>query len=137
EGEEHHLAALDLGRIQLELEPFDWDPIQQRRLAPKERPPLEWRIYAPSLDDPREVGRAYDGESLRRGARRWRDDALIEDVEVRSGPAFIEIRGRGGDCAPSVLYLQRLPGYRERAEAKRIEIAVPTCEASRAGMIRI
>ncbi|HWU87905.1 MAG TPA: SUMF1/EgtB/PvdO family nonheme iron enzyme, partial [Kofleriaceae bacterium] len=135
--EEIDLAAVDLGRVHLALAPFDWDPVHQRELVPKQHPPLEWRIYGPALDDPREVGHEYDDRSLRRGAPAWRDDVLIEDVELRSGPAFIEIRGRGGDCAPSVLYVQRLPGYRERSEVKRIEIAVPTCDASRAGMIRI
>ncbi|HWO25658.1 MAG TPA: protein kinase [Kofleriaceae bacterium] len=135
--EELSRAAIDLGRIELLLTPFDWDPVQQRRLAPTVLPPLEWRIYAPSPDDPREPGRPYDGQSLRRGSRAWRSGVLVEDVEVRSGPAFIEIRGRGGDCAPSVLYLQRLPGYRERAAPRRIELAVPTCQASWADTVRI
>lgn len=135
--EELDRAATDLGRIQLEIRPFDWDPVQQRRLVPRTHPPLEWRLFGTSPDDPQEKGHPYDDSSVRRGGRRWRDDVLIEDVEVRSGPAFIEIRGRGGDCAPSVLYLQRLPGYRERSETTRIEISVPTCEASRAGLIQI
>jgi eukaryotic-like serine/threonine-protein kinase len=130
-------AAIDLGRVELVLAPFDWDPVQQRKLAPQTLPSLEWRLYAPAAGDPREPGREYDAQSLRRGARAWRGGVLIEDVEARSGPAFIEIRGRGGDCGPSVLYLQRLPGYGERSAAKRIEIAVPTCQASWVDTVQI
>src|SRR6185503_12636300 len=63
--------------------------------------------------------------------------AQREHVEARSGPAFIEIANRGGDCPASVIYLQRLPGYTERRPGRVIKLRVPTCQASRHDMVSI
>jgi eukaryotic-like serine/threonine-protein kinase len=131
------LAAADLGVIRLELEPFDWDPVQQRTLHPKPRPPLTWKIHGTSLGNDSEPGNEYGAPyRLLRGAPRWDGDVLVEVVEVRSGPAFLVIN-RGQDCAPSILYLKRLPGFSDRHKTNLVKIRVPTCQASQAGMIRI
>jgi formylglycine-generating enzyme required for sulfatase activity len=51
----------------------------------------------------------------------------------------VDGRGRDGEsCPPSVIPLERLPGYEpgERT-APRLHIRVPTCQATRAGMVAV
>jgi hypothetical protein len=134
--EELKKAADDLGTIRLELVPFDWLPALQVQRSPVSRPTLEWTIHEPSPEDAWEVGNEYGLTKLHRNPAWWEGNAFVEHVEIRSGPAFIKIR-RGSDCAPSIVYLQRLPGYRDHGKEKPIRISVPTCQASRAGMIQI
>ncbi|MGN6106802.1 MAG: nSTAND1 domain-containing NTPase, partial [Kofleriaceae bacterium] len=138
---EVRLAAADMGIFELELEPFDWDPVQQRRISPAELPPFAWRLRAVHPDDPRSPGRIYaEGRQgdVRRGTPGWRDGVLVETVEARSGPAFLEVDQRGGDCPSSRLYLQHVPGYTQRTTPpRRIRIPIPTCQASRADMVQI
>ncbi len=136
--EQIKLAAADMGRFELVLEPFDWDPKEQRALTPTVRPTLTWKLRAPSVDDIDEPGRDYvEGEDVRRGTPIWQSDGtLVEPVEVRSGPAFLEIN-RGPDCDPSLLELQRLPGFRERLHNVRLEILVPTCATTNLNMVTI
>ncbi|HWO17552.1 MAG TPA: protein kinase [Kofleriaceae bacterium] len=129
-------AAADLGDLRLELEPFDWDPVRRVRLQPRVQPVLQWQIYGTALNNPQELGHKYEDSSLqRRRPPRWESGVLIEEVAVRSGPAFLVI-DRGNDCELSILFLKRLPGYSDRV-TKRMQILVPTCQASRAGMIEI
>ncbi|MCE9572001.1 MAG: protein kinase [Deltaproteobacteria bacterium] len=132
------LAAADMGLFDLELEPFDWDAARQQATPPAAPPHLEWRLHAIDARDPRAPGRLFTDDDLRRGDAAWRRGALVERVEARSGPAFLEI-ARGPDCGPSWIYLQRLPGFTERnaAAPAKVHVRVPTCAASRADMIAI
>jgi hypothetical protein len=87
-------------------------------------------MRAPDPRDPRRPGRVYDEEVRREGAL-WHDGALTEIVEARSGPAFLEVSDRGGGCAESRVFLQHVPGYRERKQPpERIRIRIPTCKAT-------
>jgi eukaryotic-like serine/threonine-protein kinase len=52
----------------------------------------------------------------------------VQRVEARSGPAYLEVDR--GACAPSVVFLQRLPGYNERAAVPVVHVFVPTCQAT-------
>jgi formylglycine-generating enzyme required for sulfatase activity len=84
-------------------------------------------------DDPRKPDDSYregvDGD-MRRGVARWEAGSVIETVEARSGPAYLEV-DRGADCASSLLYLQHIPGYTERTRPlRRLHVQVPTCQAS-------
>ena len=137
QGQQLALAGADLGVVELELEPFDWDPVHQQTTAPAHVPRLTWLLHATAPDDPWQLGRDYDDTDLRRGDAQWKSGVLIERLEVRSGPAFLEVVDRGGACAPSILFLQRLPGYRERRALKELRIRVPTCQASLAGTAEI
>jgi hypothetical protein len=136
------IAAADLGSISLELVPFDWDPDRQQIHHPTARlDGLGWKIYATGADQ-QQAGREYGETDLRRGNPKWLEEpgnveVLVEHLDVRSGPAFIKIDGRGGDCAPSVVFLQHLPGFRERHREQPVRMLVPTCQASRAGTIEI
>jgi eukaryotic-like serine/threonine-protein kinase len=136
QGQQLALASADLGMVDLELEPFDWEPEHQVTMAPRVPPSLTWRLHATAPDDPWRFGRDYGATDVHRGAARWVAGVLVERLEVRSGPAFLEI-DRGADCAPSVVFLQRLPGYHERAAVNALRIHVPTCQASLAGTVWI
>jgi formylglycine-generating enzyme required for sulfatase activity len=63
-------------------------------------------------------------------------------VEASGGGAFLVIDGRGrageAPCGPSVIPVRALPGYpRRAARPPEFTIAVPTCQATWAGMIEI
>ncbi|HWU87405.1 MAG TPA: SUMF1/EgtB/PvdO family nonheme iron enzyme [Kofleriaceae bacterium] len=134
---EMKLAAADMGRIQLELEPFDWSARDQQARRPLREPTLTWKLRAVDATDGHLPGKAYKvGDDMRRTQPRWSSGVLVEEVEVRSGSVFIEVN-RGGDCAPSMLYLRRLPGYVERGTLQVLRLKVPTCDASREGMVEI
>jgi eukaryotic-like serine/threonine-protein kinase len=134
---EIRLAAADMGIFELAFEPFDWDHAAQQRVAPVVVPSLRWQLRAVDPDDPRRPGRVYGDGDVRRGVARRDRAAIVELVEARSGPAFLEIDGRG-ECAPSRLFLQHVPGYAERRlPYYRIRVAVPTCQASTADAVEI
>ncbi len=138
--EQIRLAAGDMGVFDLELSAFDWDADSQSGEAVSPPPPLEWTLRAVAADDSASPGRPYGEDDLRRGERSVDGAIVRERVEARSGQAFLEVRSRGGECPPSLVYLRHLPGYIERASGAApavIRIAVPTCKASAAGMIEI
>lgn len=131
------LAAADMGRFDLRLVPFDWDPATQTPSQPASPPALVWRLRAPSADDPLEPGRDFvEGVDVRHGTPAWRDGAWLETIEARSGRAFLEV-DRGAACDPSVIVLQRLPGYTERDHPTTLTINVPTCAATRSTLVDI
>jgi eukaryotic-like serine/threonine-protein kinase len=126
--------AHDLGRVELQLVAFDWDPIQQRvvPVAP-DAVTLSWALHQwVSEGDP---GPPLAVDDVVRGVRSWGDGAHIEHIEARGGRAFLVI-GRGA-CAPSVVPLRELPGYGKRALETVLRIPVPTCAASEADTLEI
>jgi formylglycine-generating enzyme required for sulfatase activity len=130
------LAAADMGKFQLELTAFDWDDRAQQPRPPAQPPTLEWKLRAPSPDALDEPGRIYaEGADIRRGEWHRRGGVQVETVEARSGHVFLEVDR--GDCAPSVIAIQRLPGYTERAKPSTIRVNVPTCAATAAGMVEV
>jgi formylglycine-generating enzyme required for sulfatase activity len=137
--EQIRLAAADMGLFELILESFDWDPERQVPTPPESPSPLEWQLHAVDANDPRVQGRAYTATDVHRGERRIEGRAVHEQVEARSGQAFLKVMARGGDCAPTWVYLKHLPGYIDRTAEIRpvIRVPVPTCQASRAGMVEI
>lgn len=137
--EQIRLAAADMGEIDLVIEPFDWDPRLQVPTPAIPSPSLDLRFHAVAALDARTPGRLYGPRDLRRSQRIVDGTALRERFEVRSGPALLEISGRGGDCASSWIFLQRLPGYPDRLAGARptLRIPVPTCQASFADTVEI
>ena len=134
------LAAADMGQLVLSLEPFDWSP-QTHTATPAAMPPrLEWRLHALDISALDRPGRVYaEADVVRHGAAVV-DGHLQEAIEARSGPAFLEVLGRGAGgeaCGPSWVFLKRLPGYSERGAPPTYSIPVPTCQASRAGLVKI
>ncbi|MDQ3336823.1 MAG: SUMF1/EgtB/PvdO family nonheme iron enzyme [Myxococcota bacterium] len=133
--EEARLKSLDLGRFTLSLEPFDWDPAAQRATPVSASTlTLDWKLHVPDAADPTQPGPPLD--PVVHSERRFVDNAVLEAVEARGGRAFVVVTR--GPCSPSVIPIKQLPGYTSREDAPvRIALAVPTCAATRAGMIDI
>jgi eukaryotic-like serine/threonine-protein kinase len=135
----------DLGLASFELTAFDWDA---ERLAAvpvpvAELPALSWTLHAPAADRPGEIGEALPDRWLHRFPGGTSADGMTrtEPIEARGGPAFLIVagRGRGRDtCRPSVVPLRGLTGYARRgAGPQRLQIRIPTCQATYAGTIEI
>jgi formylglycine-generating enzyme required for sulfatase activity len=94
-------------------------------------------------DSPEDPGRVMGADFLVRGESEPGPGGLsrVEHVEARGGPAFLILSGRGRpgeSCPDSIVPLRRLPGYSERdRQETTIRVPVPTCQASRAGMVEI
>lgn len=138
--EQIRLAAADMGELDLILEPFDWDPASQKATPAKVPSSMDFRLYAADAVDARSPGRLYGADDRHRSMRASGDTSLRERIEARSGPAFLEVTGRGEGCGSSWLYLRRLPGYTDRvsqAAPATWHIPVPTCQATRADTIEV
>jgi formylglycine-generating enzyme required for sulfatase activity len=139
QNEQQILSAANLGRFEMTLAPFDWDPAGNRPIAASaanlDVPHLTFHGRDP--DDPDEPGEKLDARLSpieRRGA------AFVVQVEVRGGPAFLSIAGRGArgqSCRPSLIPLRWLPGYVDRPSRPRLRLVYPTCAASLAGTVVI
>ncbi|HEU4732381.1 MAG TPA: bifunctional serine/threonine-protein kinase/formylglycine-generating enzyme family protein [Kofleriaceae bacterium] len=129
------LKARNLGRFTLSLEPFDWDPVGGQ-ITPVDAAPLglRWQLLAAVEDEPGPPFIEHD--EVERGSARLAGGKMVEDVEARGGRAFLSIERPG--CTPSLLPLKELPGYAERERERPVfQILVPTCAATRAGMVEI
>lgn len=142
QAEELRVAAGDVGRFSLEVPVFDWEPATFRTstVAPAELPALQIDLRALPL------GRSeYDPALPRREVFRVRgrtadDAAWVFDVEATGGPAALIVHGRartGEWCAPSILRIRALPGFAERGAQRRVRVAVPSCQATRADAVEI
>ncbi len=135
------LAAGDVGRFELVLEPFNWDSgkLERTPVSAADLPELNWRIYAASRSNPPVRGKELDASQVKRSDRRIDERGrLSELVEVGSDAVYIEFIGRGGSCGSSWLLVRSLPGYAERQTPPvRLEIPVPTCDATREGVVRL
>lgn len=140
-------ARADIGQFDLIVRPFDWDaePQVAHAVDPALLPALDWRFHRPDREAPEEPGGPIPAEHLTRSEPQPTTDGspgIVWQVEVRAGPTFLEVfdRGRpGATCRSSWIRLQALPGYAERDSTSpiRIEIRVPTCQASQADLIAV
>jgi formylglycine-generating enzyme required for sulfatase activity/predicted Ser/Thr protein kinase len=135
------LRDRDLGRFELALAPFDWDPErgQSRMIDAAGLPHLDWQLFEPDAEDPGQPGQPVaDDRVLRTRAHRVVDGARHEQVEARGGPAFLQVTRRGPAgvrCPAAWISLRRLPGYTERERDPAVlHVLVPTCQATMAGM---
>ncbi len=139
---EQSLRDRDVGRFLLELAPFDWDAgsLEASSVAAAHLPDLDWTLHEVDPDDPDSPGQRLDGSS-RLSAAMVDGRVRLDQVEAPGGRAFLVITGRGrrGEtCPPSIVPLRSLPGYARRdGLPPRLVIRVPTCRATRAGMIDI
>ncbi|MCW5808330.1 MAG: SUMF1/EgtB/PvdO family nonheme iron enzyme, partial [Deltaproteobacteria bacterium] len=128
------LASLrdrNLGRFELSIEGFDWDPAAQRA-TPVALPEVRWALHQPDRADDRSAGAPFEPRWIERGPRRLEGTRVVEQLEAHGGAAFLVVER--GACRPSVIPLKQLPGFAERdRENPRYEVRVPTCAASRAG----
>jgi hypothetical protein len=132
------LAAADMGRFEIVLAPFNWDAGRQQAMPTAVPSTLDFYLHAVDSADTRAPGRVYGDGDVQRSGRRVEGGEVHENIEARSGSAFLEIVGRGENCGSIWVYLQRLPGYADRAAAlTSLRIPVPTCLASSADMVQI
>ena len=133
------LRAADLGRFELIAEPFDWDSEANRHLSvnPSELSNVSLTFFGRDHDRPEQPGKQLGVESsepeIVESSLRW-------TIEVRGGPAFVRVDGRGSSgesCPPSWVRLRRLPGYVDRERSEKVRIVFPTCAASRANTVDI
>jgi eukaryotic-like serine/threonine-protein kinase len=125
------LAGGNLGRVDIALEAFDWVDGQPRAVPISELPGLELRLYAPARDDLNLPGEPLPEELVRAG---------LDRIEAPGGLLFLRIDGRGRAaevCAASWLRILSFPGYADREVTPRINLSIPTCQASMAGTVEI
>ncbi len=134
--EEEHLKLLDLGRFTLALTQFDWDPKALKSTPASAPTEFRWTLHVPDPDDPDQPGEAYAASWVVRGTPTVERDAVVESVETHGGRAYLVVTRPG--CTESVVPIADLPGYTKRENVPpRLEIAIPSCAATRAGMIEI
>jgi serine/threonine protein kinase/formylglycine-generating enzyme required for sulfatase activity len=139
QSEQQILSAANLGRFELSLEPFEWDITRDRPVAvdPSTLDVPHLTFHDRDRDDPDEPGEPLEASLSpveRRGA------SFVVRVEVRGGPAFVSISGRGRrgtSCRPSLIPLRWLPGYVDRPSRPKLRLVYPTCAASVAGTVVI
>lgn len=140
--EQIRLASANWGQFDIVLAPFDFDTAHQRPVgvSAASLPELRVALHRPNPDDASRPGPPLGASELRLSQRRVEaDGTLVIRVEAPSREALLEVLGRGEGCGSSWLRLRRLPGFAARAgrSPPRLEVPVPTCAATRAGMIRI
>ncbi|MFZ5445944.1 MAG: protein kinase domain-containing protein [Myxococcota bacterium] len=138
--EQIRLAAGDVGRFELVLEPFDWDPVALKAVpvSADRLPDLDWRLHTLFREHPREPGPVIDSSRLSRSQRRVEGDGLHEIVEVGSAGAVFEFVGRGAGCGSAWVTFQVLPGFAARREPPEVvRVPVPTCQATRADAVSL
>ena len=141
--EEIRLAAADMGRFELILEPYDWDPVEMvpRPARAESLPRLDWKLHDLATGGGNFAGPMTNPQYVRRGERRAGEDGLLHEVvEVRSAGGWLELDGRGAglsDCGPSWLLVRHFPGYAERSAGRVLRLKVPTCQATLAGTVLV
>lgn len=134
-------AGANLGPVELELAPFDWQGERERPVAAAALPELRWRVFGARADSQHEPGAELPPALVRRLGSEARGVSRVDTVELPGGLAFLRIDGRGrrGErCPPSWIRVLALPGYAARGAApRRLVLPVPTCAASAADMVHI
>lgn len=133
------LASGDVGRFELVLEPFDWDPVklEKVRVSAADLPSLDWRLHRASRTNEPVRGGLVDASKVKRSARHLDDGRLVEIVEMGRDPVFFEFVGRGEGCGSSWLFVHALPGYAERTTPpQQVRVPVPTCGATLRDTVR-
>jgi formylglycine-generating enzyme required for sulfatase activity len=135
------LAGGNLGRVELALAPFDWQGDLAVPVDAAALPALTWRMYGVAAGDPHRPGPPLPEVQVRRRSSTPVGLMRIDLAEAPGGTVFLRIDGRGRagqSCPPSWLRVQQLPGFAERAAAPpRLEIRVPTCQASAVDSVAI
>jgi formylglycine-generating enzyme required for sulfatase activity len=135
----------DLGEVVLVLAPFDWDPAALvARDDPDAAAGLSWELRRPRADDPDAPGEPFAAGDLFARALPATRGAPTYRVQARGGLAVLVVaRAQPLEAPPcrDVWLPVRMPGYRSPgaapAVAMQLRVPVPSCAATRAGMIEI
>ena len=134
------LAGSNLGHVDLVMTPFDWIDEQVARVDSASLPALSWRVFGSTPGDEHTPGPELPEALIRHLGRTTQGKVRIDSAELPGGSAFLRFDGRGRtgeSCEPSWIRVQALPGYATRDQSMRIELNIPTCRASAAGMVDI
>lgn len=135
-----HLINNNAGTVDLVLAPFDIIGGAPRPVAIEQLPLMAWQLYAAAPGDPSLPGEPLPANVVT--VERSIDEGGKRAIRLRApgGVAFlrVDLRGRLGEaCAPSWIRIQAMPGYARSDVAQRLAFDVPTCQATRVGMIEI
>lgn len=134
------LIRVNAGTIDLVLTAFDWRDGQPVLVPMSELPDLTLQLHAAKEDDRDEPGARLPAEVLSVTRQASRGGARIERVTAPGGVIFLRVSGRGRDgqqCSPSWIRLLSFPGYGGRRAVSRWALAIPTCQATYADMLRV
>lgn len=132
------LRDRDIGSSVLVLRAFDWDPTTFTS-TPATQVELSWTLVRPLSGEDDSPGAAFaPGDLSIRPVAPPPDAMRAAVVAARGGPAVlvVERRDRAGQpCSRVTLPIRRLPGH--ASPPQTLAVRVPTCEATRTGMITI
>lgn len=136
------LIRVNAGTIDLVLTAYDWSEGGPVPVPMSELPELTLHLHAAKEDDRDEPGAPLPAEVLSVTRVASRSGARIERVTAPGGVIFLRVSGRGrgraGErCSPSWIRLLSFPGYGGRRAVPRWPLAIPTCQATRADMLRV
>ncbi|HWU86477.1 MAG TPA: SUMF1/EgtB/PvdO family nonheme iron enzyme, partial [Kofleriaceae bacterium] len=128
------ISARDIGRAELSVEAFDLDN-QRGQVRGPPGADWSWELHAPMPKEEHELGDPLGPDELVRLGRRSEGNAVIESLEVRGKLAYLVVT-RGGACERSIVPIE-FEGYEKRATPQQVHVLVPTCQASRVGMVEV
>ena len=134
------LIRANLGTLDIALAPYNWDGANATPADASTLPLLRIRLYQASGSDANEPGAPFPDPLIDIGAPRRAATELQWHVQAPGGIVFLEIEGRGalGEvCAPSWVRIRDFPGYASVDAANIARIDIPTCQATRYGMVDI
>jgi formylglycine-generating enzyme required for sulfatase activity len=133
------LIRHNLGTVDFEITAFDWRGGAAVLADLGQVPRLELAVYGASADDTSEPGAPFPDKLVRIENQGSSGAVQTWRVSAPGGVVFLKLdgRGRSGDrCPPSWVRIQAFPGYRVD-DVKRIELSIPTCQATLADMVEI
>jgi formylglycine-generating enzyme required for sulfatase activity len=133
------LIQSNMGTVDLVIVPFDWVGTEHVPSGMDAVPQLSLSLYEANPDNLDEHGEPLSPEHVRMLAPS--DFGIFRTQRIRApgGPVFLKFDGRGRPdkpCPPSWIRFQAFPGY-STDHIKRIELWVPTCQATFANMVTI
>lgn len=134
------LISANAGTVDVVIMPFDWIDGKPRRVPVDELPDLTWKLYAAKPGNPHEPSEPIAdnlvhvlSQSRNANQRTWR-------VQAPGGTVFLRVdgRGRSGErCTSSWNRILAFPGYAAANGLTRIELELPTCQATRADTVLV
>ncbi|HEX7841106.1 MAG TPA: SUMF1/EgtB/PvdO family nonheme iron enzyme [Kofleriaceae bacterium] len=138
------LRDRDIGHFLLAFRVFDWDPatLTARDVPEGGSFAFDWELRKPDNDDDDSPGAPYPPGDLSARVVATASGLRNDEVAARGGPAVLVIHRRDPGqpaefCHDVLLPIRRLPGYSSDPRRPRFEVRVPSCAATRAGMVAI
>lgn len=130
-------ASANLGEVTVDVTLFDWDEARGA-VRPSSAVAQGLSLYQVSAADPTRPGPPLPADLTQVRTSTTRPGTFW--IEAPGGAAFVAVSGRGpGGCGPAWIRLRALPGYAERrgGDRHRLALTVPSCQASRAELVRV